>query len=124
MAFDQTFNLTINGAVKTLNRIRFDGYSSEYLLRTATEEFRLFIRNSTVKPKILSPTLRGLDRHNAEVVHRIFATATTPEIVRRAYTVFENYAGDDTTAVKNLAVGAFTDIGSSGFVLNQLGWMA
>lgn len=123
-AFGATFTLTINSVAKTLNRIRFDGYNSEYLLRTSTEEYRLFIRNSDAKAKVVNPLLRGLERHNAEVVHRIFATSTTPEVLRRCYTVWESYAGDDQTAVGNFVTGALADIGSSGFVANQLLWIA
>ncbi|UJQ85909.1 MAG: putative coat protein [Garnievirus faecadaptatum] len=124
MAFTATFDLAINGVTKTLNRIRFDGYSSEYLKRTSTEEYRIFVRNSDVKSKKPDPLLRGVERHNVEVVHRIFATSTTPELVRRAYTVFEHYAGDDQTAVSNFVVGSFADIGNAGIVADLLGWQA
>lgn len=124
MAFDTTFDVAINGVTKTLNRIRYDGYSSEYLLRSTTEEYRIFIRNSEVKSKKVDPLLRGVDRHNAEFVHRIFATSGSPEIVRRAYLVYENYQGDDLTAVKLDVVGALSKMSIAGIVDDQLRWMA
>jgi len=124
MAFDTTFDVAINGVTKTLNRIRYDGYSSEYLLFTSTEEYRIFIRNSEVKSKKVDSPFRGVDRHNAEFVHKIFATSTTPEIVRRAYIVFENYKGDDLTAVKNDVVGSIAKMGIAGIVDDMLRWMA
>lgn len=124
MAFDATFDLSINSVTKTLKRIRWDGYSSEYLLRSSTDEYRLFIRNSEVKSKKPDPLLRSVERHNVEVVHRIFATSSSPEIVRRAYTVFENYAGDNQTSVIQFASGVFADIGNAGIVTDQLGWQA
>jgi hypothetical protein len=124
MAFDTTFDISINGVTKTLNRIRYDGYSSEYLLRTTTEEYRIFVRNSEVKSKKVDPLFRGVDRHNVEFVHRIFATSSSAEIVRRAYCVHENYQGDDLTAVKNDVVGAITKMASAGMIDDMLRWMA
>lgn len=124
MAFDATFDVPINGVTKTLNRIRFDGYSSEYLLRTTTEEYRIFLRNSEVKSKKVDPLMRGVDRHNAEFVHTIFATASAPEIVRRAYIVYENYKGDDLTAIQYDVVGSIAKMGVAGIVADMLRWMA
>lgn len=84
--------ITINGSGKALVRINQDGYSSEYLLRTTTEEFRLKIRNTSRFDKA-----RGVqvDRHNAELVHTIFPVApATLSVVRKSYFVFENQIGD------------------------------
>ena len=44
--------LTVNAVAKALKKINQDGYSSEYLLRTSTEEFRLNLRNTTYMDKI------------------------------------------------------------------------
>jgi hypothetical protein len=43
--------VTINAVAKNLVRINQDKYSSEYLLRSSTEEFRLNIRNSSYADK-------------------------------------------------------------------------
>lgn len=84
--------LTINGVGKNLVRINQDKYSSEFLLRTATDEFRLKIRNTTYLDKS-----RGvnIDRHNAELVHTVFPVApATLSSVRKTYVVIENQQGD------------------------------
>lgn len=43
--------LTVNAVAKALVRINQDQYSSEYLLRSSTDEFRLKIRNSSYLDK-------------------------------------------------------------------------
>lgn len=87
--------ITINGVGKALVRINQDGYSSEYLLRSATEEYRLKVRNNTRYDKA-----RGvqIDRHNAELIHTIFPVApATLSVIRKSYFVFENQNGDTVT---------------------------
>lgn len=67
-----TLTLTIASASKVLNRIQGGaGYSSEYLLKEATGEYRLKIRHSTEKN-----TIRGekMDRHNVELSHTVYGT--------------------------------------------------
>lgn len=98
MAFEATFDLPINGATHTLKRIRDDAYSSEYLKRTSTYEYRMFVRHSTVKSRKVDPLLRGVERHNIEVIQTIYATSSTPEIIRRTYAVHEFSPGDDLAA--------------------------
>jgi len=83
--------ITINGVAKSLERVNQDRYSSEYLLRTPTEQFQLNIRNTNYKDK------RGItvDRHNAELIHTIFAVApAVNSTIRKAYVVIENQQGD------------------------------
>lgn len=87
--------LTVNSVAKNLVRINQDRYSSEYLLRSATEEFRLFIRNTSRTDR-----QRGvsIDRHNVELVHTVFPVApSVTSTIRKAYFVFENQAGDTLT---------------------------
>lgn len=124
MAFGTTAAIVINSITKTLNRIRDDGYSSEYLLRTATEEFRMNVRHSNSIKKTSNPLLRGVDRHNIEVVHRIFATATTSEIVRKTYTVIENAPGDVIADVSLFAQGVLSYAGNATRVDDQLAWLS
>jgi hypothetical protein len=91
--FADPLSVTVNSVAKALIRINQDRYSSEYLLRTATEEFRLKIRNTSRIDK-----KRGnieVDRHNVELVHTVFPVApSTRSFVRNAYAVFENERGD------------------------------
>jgi len=87
--------LTVNAVAKALNRINQDGYGSSYLLRSAVDEFRLNIRNSTYVDK-----KRGvsIDRHNVEFIHTVFPVApATLSYVRKTYIVIENQQGDSLT---------------------------
>lgn len=102
--FADTITITINSVAKVLNRINQDGYSSEYYLRSANDEFRLKIRNSSYTDKA-----RGIkvDRHNVELVHTVFPVApATISIVRKFYSVQENDAVD--VVIDNAKFGAGT----------------
>jgi len=83
--------ITVDGAAKSLVRINQDKYSSEYLLRTAVDEWRLIVRNSTYLDKQLKVEF---DRHTAQFTHVIFPTATAPAYRRKSYVVMENQRGD------------------------------
>lgn len=93
MAFPDTITVTINAVARILTRVKDDGYSSEYRLRVpGTDEFRLFIRNTSYTDKATS---RVVDRHAIEFSHTVLpvAPAVTPTI-RKAYTVVENHQVD------------------------------
>lgn len=100
--FADTITITINAVDKILKKINQDNYGSEYILREATGEFRMKIRNSSSQPKTLASRL---NRHNVEVSHTVFATETTPELLRRLYFVYEDQTGDDPTESIDFAVG-------------------
>nr|UJQ85490.1 MAG: hypothetical protein 2 [Leviviridae sp.] len=90
--FADPTTLTVNSVAKALVKINQDQYSSEYLLRTALDEFRLRIRNSTYMDKKRGATI---DRHNVEFIHTVFPIApATLATVRKTYTVIENQQGD------------------------------
>jgi len=87
--------LTVNAVAKNLVRINQDAYSSEYRLRSSTDEFRLNVRNTSYTDK-----KRGsrVDRHNIEFVQEVFPVApATTSFIRKAYLVFENDVGDTLT---------------------------
>jgi len=88
--------VTVNAVAKNLVRINQDRYSSEYLLRTATDEFRLTLRNN---PKRFDKRLGvTVDRHNVELIHTVFPVSpSTISITRKAYVTFENQIGDTLT---------------------------
>lgn len=87
--------ITINGVAKSLQRINQDGYSSEYLLRTATEEFRLKVRNSPRMDKSRNVTI---DRHNIDLTHTVFPVSPSLlSTIRKTYVVVENQQGDTLT---------------------------
>lgn len=103
--------ISINGSNKSLVKINQDGYSSEYLLRTDTEEYRLNIRNTSRTDKV-----RGvrIDRHNAELIHTVFPVApSTLAIVRKAYAVVENQQGDALANPAYVAGGLLSFLTSS-----------
>lgn len=111
--------VTINAVAKNLVRINQDKYSSEYLLRTATEEHRLNIRNTSYTDK-----KRGvvIDRHNAEIVHTVFPVS--PAIlstIRKTYVVIENQRGDTLVDPRNVALGllAYLNSGNIDKLMNQ-----
>lgn len=95
--------VTINSVAKNLVRINQDKYSSEYMLRSATDEFRLAIRNTTYLDKKLGATI---SRHNVEIIQTVFPVApATQSIRRKAYVVIENQDGDTLTDPRNVALG-------------------
>lgn len=103
--------VTINAVAKSLVRINQDKYSSEYLLRSSTEEHRLNIRNTRYTDK-----KRGvsIDRHNVELIHTVFPVApATLSTVRKVYTVIENQQGDTTVDPRNVALGLFAFLTSA-----------
>nr|UJQ85209.1 MAG: hypothetical protein 2 [Leviviridae sp.] len=103
--------VTINAIGKNLVRINQDKYSSEYCLRSATEEHRLNIRNSSYTDKKRGVTI---DRHNAELTHTVFAVApSTTATVRKVYTVIENQRGDTLVDPRNVALGLFAYLTSA-----------
>nr|QDH87322.1 MAG: hypothetical protein H3Bulk40618_000002 [Leviviridae sp.] len=84
--------LTVNSVAKALVRINQDQYSSEYLLRSTTNEFRLKIRNSSYLDKTRKVMI---DRHNVEFTETVFPVApATLSTVRKTYVVMENQQGD------------------------------
>jgi hypothetical protein len=103
--------VTINAVAKNLVRINQDKYSSEYLLRTATEEFRLSLRNTSYTDKKRNVVI---DRHNAELIHTVFPVApATTSIVRKVYAVVENQQGDTLVDPRNTALGLFAYLNSA-----------
>lgn len=92
MAFADPLVVTINAVAKSLPRVKFDNYSSEYFLREATQDFRMKVRNTSYpnqgKPGVTT------DRHNLEFTQTIYATLTAAQVVRKSYFTFENDRSD------------------------------
>lgn len=111
MAFADPAVITIAGNAKNLVRIRQDGYSSEYLLTTSTEEFRFNVRNSSYTDKKRGATIL---RHNVELLHTIFPVApATLSTIRKVYVVIENQQGDTLTDPVNDAIGLLSFLTAS-----------
>lgn len=101
--FADTLTITINSVAKVVTKINQDGYSSEYLLRESTGEFRLRLRNSSYTDKS-----RGVqvDRHNIELVQTVFPVApATVSTVRKYYSILENDKTDLTVDSAKFAAG-------------------
>lgn len=90
-----TTAMTYNASTITLQQIAEGNNSSEYLLRTATQEFRLRIRHS--KEKAVGSAV-PLDRHNVELSVRTFATATVPAVTETSYFVARTNPDSDGTS--------------------------
>ncbi len=108
---------------KLVNRIGDAGDSgSRYYLREASMETTLNIRHSSYTDK--SKTTRSgvvVDRHNVEIIQRVFGTAGSPDYVRKAYLVIENDKGDSLTGPQDVA-GALQEFCTDAAVLQLLGW--
>jgi hypothetical protein len=85
--------VTIAGTERTLNQISEGGGASEYLLRTATVEYRLLFRHSKEK------SVKGavpLDRHNIELTARTYPTDANPlGSIDQAYVVIRSNPNSD-----------------------------
>lgn len=125
MAFGATITITINAIAKVLNRVSdSEPYSSEYLLRESTGEYRIKIRHSHSDPKGIDAFQRGVDRHNMEFTHIVYATPTAKEIKRKIYTVMEHYGADDTTQVSLESQGFLSYAANASRVDDQLAWLS
>lgn len=72
-----TITITHNAVSKVLSKINQDNYSSEYLLRSATDEFRIKVRHnneSSAKGEV------PFERHNIELRVTTFATLVVPQV--------------------------------------------
>jgi len=94
--------LTVNSVAKALNKIGTGNGTSEYLLRSDTDEYRLNIRNTSYADKKRAGVM--IDRHNVEFVHTVFPVApATLSTVRKTYVVLENQRGDVLTTPVHVA---------------------
>lgn len=118
--FADTITVTINAVAKVLTRINQDNYCSEYVLRNATEEFRLNIRNTKY-----NDSKRGgveVHRHNFELVQTVYPVApATRSTIRKMYSVIENDVTDPLTDSLNFGLG-FTGVLTSANLTKVLNW--
>lgn len=106
--------LTVNAVAKALVRINQDGYGSVYLLRSATDEFKLTIKNQSRLDKQRGVTI---DRHTVEFIHTVFPVApATIASIRKVYTVIENQQGDTLTDPNYVATALYAWLTASSSV--------
>jgi len=117
--FADTLTITINSVAKVLTRVNQDGYSSEYLLRETTGDYKLKLRNSSYMDKNRGVTI---DRHNVEFTYTIYPVApSTVSTIRKYYSVLEHDHTDDVVADTNFAVG-ITGFQTSANFTKLLNW--
>ena len=114
-----TLTLPQAGGDIVLVRINQDSYSSEYMFRTTTEEYRAKIRHTTVNANTQRDV--AYDRHNFEVVHTVYAAGAVPQYDRKFYFVFEHKPGDTSVALVD-AVADLMILTSNAFVKSLAAW--
>lgn len=114
-----TLTLPQVGGDKVLIKINQDGYSSEYLLRETLGEYRARIRHTKVGPTTQRPY--EADRHNFEVVHKVFEAGEVAEYERKFYFVMESKPGDTATNLAD-AVADLMILTSNAFLVSLNGW--
>nr|UJQ85686.1 MAG: putative coat protein [Leviviridae sp.] len=119
MPFGNSVVVTYNAVAKTLTRINQDGYGSEYLLREATQEFRMKIRHSK---EGLQANGNQFDRHNVELTQTIYPTESAPAVVRQAYVVLRNNFADTDAGVGHLDSALIDFLDGSGVVTDLINW--
>lgn len=102
----------------TLVKINQDQYSSEYLFRDATSQYRARIRHTKTAAKADKP---AYDRHNFEVVQTIFASGEVAEYERKFYFVLEHLPQDSSVALAD-AVADLAIATTDAFLVSLIGW--
>jgi hypothetical protein len=103
--------LTVNSIAVAMVKINQDAYSSEYLLRSSIQEYRLTIRNSTYIDK-----KRGvpIDRHTVQIVNTVYPVSPSVlSTIRKTYVVIENQQGDTLAESTYVASALFTWLNAS-----------
>jgi len=113
-----TFVLPQVGGDITLKKINQDGYSSEYLFRDATTQYRVRVRHTKTNATSVRPSY---DRHNVEVVQTIFAAGDVAEYERKFYFVFEHKPGDTSVALGD-AVADKVIASANALLVALVGW--
>lgn len=112
--------IALNGTNYNLPKINQDNYGSEYLYRGTTFEIRLKIRHSTEKAKgVTVPT----NRHNVELTQTVYATSTSPAIVRQSYAVIRG-ANDDADLNVSYVTQGLVDFLDDTHIADILTWQS
>jgi len=125
MAFGSTLTITVNAVAKVLNRLGdINAYASQYMLRSSTDEYLVDIKHSKENAKGIDPLLRGMDRHTMVLTHSIFATATTPKIVRQVQWTIRCSPGDDPALVSYFSQAAGSYAANATRVDDVIAWLS
>lgn len=113
-----TLVLPLSSGNVTMVKINQDMYSSEYLFRDATSQYRARIRHTKTTAKNGRP---AYDRHNFEVVQTVFASGEVAEYERKFYFVIEHLPSD-TSVVLTDGVADLCIATANAFPIALLGW--
>lgn len=113
-----TLVLPVSGGDVTMVKINQDSYSSEYLFRDSTSQYRAKIRHTKTNPSAGKPSA---DRHNFEVVQTVFAAGDVAEYERKFYFVMEHQPHDTSVALGD-AVADLAIASSNAFLVSLKGW--
>lgn len=113
-----TLVLPLSSGDVTLVKVNQDNYSSEYLFRNATSQYRARIRHTVTAAKNGRP---AYDRHNFEVVQTIFASGEVAEYERKFYFVIEQLPSD-TSVVLGDGVADLSIATANAFLNSLIGW--
>jgi hypothetical protein len=103
----------------TLKKINQDAYSSEYLFRDSTSQYRVRVRHTKANATATRPAI--YDRHNFEAVQTIFAAGDVAEYERKFYFVIEHLPSDTSVALAD-AVCDKAILTSNALLVSLLGW--
>jgi len=113
-----TLVLPVSGGDITMVKINQDGYSSEYLFRNATHQYRARIRHTKTNATTTRPSY---DRHNFEVVRTVFVAGAVAEYEQKFYFVIEQLPGDTSVLIGD-AVSDLSIATSNAFLTSLIGW--
>jgi len=113
-----TLVLPQSGGDITLIKINQDTYSSEYLFKNSTVQYRARIRHTKTNGTTDRP---AYDRHNFEVVQTIFAAGEVAEYERKFYFVLEVLPSETSLALPD-AVADLMILTSNAFLTSLLAW--
>ena len=117
-----TITVPVNAVNKVLKRIDSGTpYASEYHLKEATQSFTLYIRHSKSKA---TASKKSVDFHNMELVQTVFATATTPEVVRRAFITVGNDYFDSSVDIGYVSKALTDTLNAAGNTDDFLSWVS
>lgn len=102
----------------TMVKVNQDNYSSEYLFRNATSQYRARIRHTKTAAKNGRP---AYDRHNFEVVQTVFQAGEVAEYERKFYFVIEQLPSDTSVEIGD-AVADLSIATANSFLTSLLGW--
>lgn len=114
--------LNIGGSDQVLAQISESSYSSEYMLRDTTKEYRMKIRHSQEKVAKGAPSV---DRHNVELTVRTFPTDTMPlGSTDQAYIVIRSNPNSNGATAVDIATTLSNFLVNPGVLEAIVGWQS